>query len=51
MNQQEIFMDALRHVAELCAVAAMTAPKSGGQLFSKGAGLSMYIQGNDHLVA
>ncbi len=37
MNQQEIFMDALRHVAELCAVAAMTAPKSGGQLFSKGA--------------
>ncbi len=37
MDQQEIFMDALRHVAELCAVAAMTAPKSGGQLFSKGA--------------
>src|SRR5512138_2324838 len=37
MNQQAIFMDALRHVAELCAVAAMTAPKSGGQLFSKGA--------------
>ncbi len=37
MNQHEIFMDALRHVAELCAVAAMTAPKSGGQLFSKGA--------------
>ena len=23
-------------VAELCAVAAMTAPKSGGQLFLKG---------------
>lgn len=37
MNQHEMFMDALRHVAELCAVAAMTAPKSGGQLFSKGA--------------
>ncbi len=37
MNQHEIFMDALRHVAELCAVAAMTAPKSGGQLFLKGA--------------
>ncbi len=30
-------MDTLRHVAGLCAVAAMTAPKSGGQLFSKGA--------------
>jgi uncharacterized ferredoxin-like protein len=37
MNQHEIFMNALRHVAELCAVAAITAPKSGGQLFSKGA--------------
>jgi uncharacterized ferredoxin-like protein len=37
VNQQEIFQDALRHVAELCAVAAMTAPKSGGQLFLKGA--------------
>ncbi len=37
MNQQAIFMDALRHVAGLCAVAAMTAPKSGGQLFTKGA--------------
>jgi uncharacterized ferredoxin-like protein len=37
MNQHEIFMEALRHVAQLCAVAAMTAPKSGGQLFSKGA--------------
>ncbi len=36
MDQQEIFMDALRHVAQLCAVAAMTAPKSGGQLFLKG---------------
>lgn len=37
MTQQEVFMDALRHVAKLCAVAAMTAPKSGGQLFLKGA--------------
>jgi uncharacterized ferredoxin-like protein len=37
MNQLEIFQDALRTVAKLCAVAAMTAPKSGGQLFLKGA--------------
>src|SRR5712692_10892568 len=37
MDQHEIFMNALRHVAELCAVSAMTAPKSGGQLFLKGA--------------
>ncbi len=37
MEQQEIFMEALRHIAQLCAVAAMTAPKSGGQLFLKGA--------------
>src|SRR5512143_1266865 len=36
MDQHEIFMDAIRHVAQLCAVAAMTAPKSGGQLFLKG---------------
>ncbi len=36
MNQQEIFQDALHQVAKLCAVAAMTAPKSGGQLFLKG---------------
>ncbi len=36
MNQQEIFSDSVRHVAKLCAVAAMTAPKSGGQLFLKG---------------
>ncbi len=36
MNQQEIFRDALHQVAKLCAVAAMTAPKSGGQLFLKG---------------
>ncbi len=36
MDQQQIFMAALRQVAQLCAVAAMTAPKSGGQLFLKG---------------
>jgi uncharacterized ferredoxin-like protein len=36
MEKREIFMAALRHVAQLCAVAAMTAPKSGGQLFLKG---------------
>ena len=28
--------DTVRHVAGLCAAAAMTAPKSGGQLFLKG---------------
>jgi uncharacterized ferredoxin-like protein len=37
MDQQTIFAEALRQVAGLCAVAAMTAPKSGGQLFLKGA--------------
>ena len=31
--------DALRHVASLCATAAITAPKSGGQLFLKGSPL------------
>ncbi|MEW5940889.1 MAG: DUF2148 domain-containing protein [Chloroflexota bacterium] len=36
MNQNEIYMDAIRQVAKLCAVAAVTAPKSGGQLFLKG---------------
>lgn len=36
MDQQTMFIEALRHVAQLCAVAAMTAPKSGGQLFLKG---------------
>lgn len=36
MDQLELFMDALRSVAKLCAVAAMTAPKSGGQIFLKG---------------
>ncbi len=37
MNQHDIFVESVRHVAKLCAVAAMTAPKSGGQLFLKGA--------------
>ncbi len=37
MDQHEMFMNALRHVAGLCAVAATTAPKSGGQLFIRGA--------------
>src|SRR5690349_5465239 len=37
MNQHEIFIESVRNVAKLCAVAAMTAPKSGGQLFLKGA--------------
>jgi uncharacterized ferredoxin-like protein len=36
MDQKEILMDGLRQVARLCAVAAITAPKSGGQLFLKG---------------
>jgi uncharacterized ferredoxin-like protein len=35
-DQDEIFQSALREVARLCAVSAMTAPKSGGQLFLKG---------------
>lgn len=37
MDQQTILRDAVRAVAKLCAVAAVTAPKSGGQLFIKGA--------------
>lgn len=37
MDQREIFLDAIRQVAKLTAVAAMTAPKSGGQLFLQGA--------------
>lgn len=37
MDQATLFRDAIRQVANLCAVAAMTAPKSGGQLFLKGA--------------
>src|SRR5437879_3734238 len=36
MDQREMFMESVRHVAKLCAVSAMTAPKSGGQLFLKG---------------
>src|SRR5512136_1182174 len=36
MDQREILKDALVQVAKLCAVAAITAPKSGGQLFLKG---------------
>jgi len=36
MDQHEIFLESVRHVAKLCAVAAMTAPRSGGQLFLKG---------------
>jgi uncharacterized ferredoxin-like protein len=36
MNQKEMLQEAVRHVARLCAVAAVTAPKSGGQLFLKG---------------
>ena len=37
MDQHEMFLESVRHVARLCAVAAMTAPKSGGQLFLQGA--------------
>lgn len=36
MEFETLRTEALRHVAGLCAVAAMTAPKSGGQLFLKG---------------
>jgi uncharacterized ferredoxin-like protein len=36
MDQREMFLETIRHVAKLCAVAAMTAPKCGGQLFIKG---------------
>ncbi len=36
MEQNEILMDGIRQVAKLCAVAAITSPKSGGQLFLKG---------------
>lgn len=35
-ESKELVQDGLRHVAELCAIAATTAPKSGGQLFLKG---------------
>ncbi len=37
MDQREMFLESVGHVARLCAVAAMTAPKSGGQLFLQGA--------------
>ncbi len=37
MDQREMFLESVRHVARLCAVAATTAPKSGGQLFLQGA--------------
>src|SRR3569833_1718276 len=37
MDQETILKDAVRDVAKLCALAAITAPKSGGQLFVKGA--------------
>lgn len=36
MDQHEMLMESVRQVAKLCAVAAMTAPKSGGQLFLQG---------------
>jgi len=36
MNQHEMFTEVVVHVAKMCAVSAMTAPKSGGQLFLKG---------------
>lgn len=36
MNFAALSADALQHVASLCAAAAMTAPKSGGQLFLRG---------------
>lgn len=36
MDQREIYMEAVRSVARLAAASAMTAPKSGGQLFLKG---------------
>src|SRR5512140_2315130 len=37
MDQHDLLMEALRQVAKLCAISAITAPKSGGQLFLKGA--------------
>lgn len=36
MNGDTLRADALQHVASLCAAAAVTAPKSGGQLFLRG---------------
>ncbi len=36
MDADALRTDALQHVASLCAAAAVTAPKSGGQLFLRG---------------
>src|SRR2546426_707024 len=36
MDQRDVFTAAIKNVAQLCAVAAMTAPKSGGPPFLKG---------------
>src|SRR5256885_10671289 len=36
MDQHEMFTEVVENVAKMCAVSAMTAPKSGGQLFLKG---------------
>ncbi len=36
MNADALRTEALRHVAALCTAAAITAPKSGGQLFLRG---------------
>src|SRR5207245_9630415 len=36
MDQHEMFTQVVENVAKMCAVSAMTAPKSGGQLFLKG---------------
>ncbi|HYU06455.1 MAG TPA: hypothetical protein VEM77_04670, partial [Thermoplasmata archaeon] len=36
MDPKEMFTEVVENVAKMCAVSAMTAPKSGGQLFLKG---------------
>src|SRR5437667_4063218 len=36
MDQHEMFAEIVENVAKMCAVSAMAAPKSGGQLFLKG---------------
>src|SRR5438094_8794307 len=36
MDQHEMFTEVVANVAKMCAVSAMTAPKSGGQLLLKG---------------
>src|SRR2546426_692477 len=41
MDQHEMFTEVVANVAKMCAVSAMTAPKSGGQLFLKGSNHSM----------